>query len=429
MKPRPLFTSAVDTAPSPGRALKLWYGARQSLNTFATFWGALAFDLKFEALPSGEAPRCDGTTLAAPLREWCEASPEERQALVLRACVHGALGHYWRRGNRKPDVWDKATYRAAREVIGELAVDAWGEAICKALPPGDFDHAMGAEPGSAEQYYSRWKAPDNDGNEPKNNNTQGLARGMQVADGAGAKPPPGGDQPGGDQPGDGRTEADWQATLVQAAAQDQMQGGDGIGSLPGALQDILNAAQAPVVDWRSATEAFLRSTMRDPMRTLSRPNRRFLASGLYLPGTRRDDTLGGIAVILDVSGSIPPSALEAVAMLVADLADTLQPARLRILQCDTRVIEDDEYSLETGDGEGYAEQLEGYRVRRGGGTDMGPAFKRLATADNEWDGIICVTDMLIPPVSPAPDASTLWLHWGDKQGWRPTFGTVTPLKL
>jgi predicted metal-dependent peptidase len=72
--------------------------------------------------------------------------------------------------------------------------------------------------------------------------------------------------------------------------------------LPAGLGRTVEEVIHPPADWRSVLREFVATHARNDY-SWSRPNRRFLAQGLYLPGLYSEE-LGEVVLAIDTSGSI-----------------------------------------------------------------------------------------------------------------------------
>ena len=184
------------------------------------------------------------------------------------------------------------------------------------------------------------------------------------------------------------------------------------GKVPGQVEETIRSAHASTLDWRTLLRRFMTDTAKRDY-TWSQPNRRFIDSGLYLPAMHCE-AMGTIVVLLDASGSIY-SHLELLAIFwteVREVAHELNPARVIVVQVDTRITDIAEYA-----GEDLPEELE---AKGGGGTDFRPGFAWLDAEGIEPACCLYFTDM---ECSDYPDAEpgfpVLWCDYGDGDSpWR-----------
>jgi predicted metal-dependent peptidase len=155
----------------------------------------------------------------------------------------------------------------------------------------------------------------------------------------------------------------WREKLLEAAEQ-ALQGGDGIGSLPGWARKLLGPLLNPQIPWQVKLAQKVHGHLRGRRRTFSRPGRRSQAVGAVLPGPIRDR--GPVGVFVDVSGSVGPAELGA---FMGELAGILQHADLpvRLITWDAEVQED--LLLEHPEDMRAALQQGALALAGGGGTD------------------------------------------------------------
>jgi len=92
--------------------------------------------------------------------------------------------------------------------------------------------------------------------------------------------------------------------VIEAAAQYAKQ----CGKMPGFMQDFCNKNLEPQINWKGQLRRFIEPLFPTDV-SWSRPNRRTIYRGMYMPGAIKDGT-GKIAVGLDTSGSISQKELE-----------------------------------------------------------------------------------------------------------------------
>jgi predicted metal-dependent peptidase len=121
----------------------------------------------------------------------------------------------------------------------------------------------------------------------------------------------------------------------------------------------------PQINWREALREFVTSTCAgSDYSTYSRPNRRYLSSGMYMP-SGISEQVGELVVAIDTSGSIGQRELSAFLTEVKEICDTVKPDGVRLLYWDTRVCRDEKYDTHELDDIVSSTKPEG-----GGGTDV-----------------------------------------------------------
>lgn len=281
--------------------------ARLALVMDHPFFGALALRLTHVASEQIETMATDGVSLLYNPVFVDSLSRAELVGVYAHEVMHCAMLHHTRRENRDMGRWNEACDHAINPVL---------KASGFSLPEGALlDPAYAGL--SAEQVYGRLPVP-----------------------------PPGGEgkpkQPGQvlDAPGEAAEEsAEWQVAVKQA-----IQTAKAMGSLPAGIAEEIAKATAPKADWRAILRRFVQQSAAADF-SWRQPNRRYVASGLYLPSLA-SESLPPIAVILDTSGSTQSVMKEFVGEL-QDIVNECRPERTYLLEVDAKVHRVSEY--EPGD--------------------------------------------------------------------------------
>ena len=188
------------------------------------------------------------------------------------------------------------------------------------------------------------------------------------------------------------------------------------GRLPAALKEMVEAA-SPRTDWRDRFRLLADGLIRDGI-TWSRPNRRFLPHGLYLPAADKAGP-GALAVVLDTSGSITAAELAAYTGDLLGLIDEMQPEEVILIQCDA-VVRHVAY-LRQG------ETFDRIEVMGRGGTLFQPAFDWIAENAPHVRAIIYETDLDAADQPVDPGIPVIWLT--PTHGRRMPFGEIIEIQL
>lgn len=115
-----------------------------------------------------------------------------------------------------------------------------------------------------------------------------------------------------------------------------------------------------------------------------KPNRRFVAEGMYLPSLDRVPKMGKIGIIGDTSGSIGDRVVAAFTAHMNRIIETCVPEEVIVLSVDASVA-----GVQRFDPESYPIK---WSAAGGGGTDMREGWAWFEANEPELDCIVCLTD-------------------------------------
>jgi len=347
--------------------------ARTALVLDQPFFGALALQLSLREDPGGcETAWVNGQSLGYDPKFIDGLTHAETVALVAHEVMHCAAGHPWRRDAREPERWNEAADYAINQILADSGFSLPKDAL---LDPGYAGK-------SAEWIYDRLPAPP-----PK-------GQGGETGESHGAPGPLGEVR---DAPSESETtEADWQQAVQQAAAAAKARG-----ALPGQLDRFAKESKEARVDWRSILRRFIQETASADY-SWTRPNRRYVSHGLYLPALYSEE-MGPIAVAIDTSGSIDQVLLEQFRAEVQAVVDEMRPRRTHVLFCDATLQRHDVFERD--------DVIE-FNPAGGGGTDFRPVFEELRALEEAPACVVYLTDLdgTFPEV--APEVQVLWASTG-----------------
>ena len=193
------------------------------------------------------------------------------------------------------------------------------------------------------------------------------------------------------------------------------------GTLGGGLAELVKSQLAPRADWRELLREFMSKVSKDDY-SWSRPSRRFISQGLYLPSAH-SESVGEVWIFVDTSASISSTMLAAFSEEINAILDELKPEAVHVVMADTRVkdhivYEPDDYPVE-------------FEAKGRGGTLFQPSFDwAKANLDGEPDCALYLTDMEPGDGDRVQDPGypLLWCDFsgstalGYSYGWQPTFG-------
>lgn len=334
--------------------------------------------------------------------EFCDTlTDDELMGLSLHEAMHVVLMHSWRRGNRRPDVFNIACDAFINDTLIKMgySLPSGGvnsEAHNKSIPWTTTDI-------SAEEIYARLMKDDPP--PPEGGGEQGGGDGGQGdGDSTGGKTGGGGWDGRGDlsDAPDQATETDIEAAIVTAAKMSKACGNGG------ALVDIvLGGGLTPKVSWVETLRHVMTAAARDDY-TYARHNKRYTAAGLYMP-VLYSEGMGGMVVGVDTSGSMGQSELNQIAAEITAICEDCHPEWVEVIYCDTKVRHTERFQ--------YGEAIE-LHARGGGGTRFTPVFDYIEDMGERIAVLVYFTDLCGNLDITPPEYPTVWgttYGYGDKE--------------
>jgi predicted metal-dependent peptidase len=190
-----------------------------------------------------------------------------------------------------------------------------------------------------------------------------------------------------------RQEHEWGIAAEQALRSAKAWGHESAG-----IERPLSESRQSRQDWRTILRDFVAATIPADYRWTP-PNRRYIASGLYLPSVERLG-LGEIVIAVDTSGSIGRLELEQFAGEISAISEEAQPQAIHVVCCDAAVQCTQQF--------GPSEPVP-LEPRGGGGTDFCPAFNWVAENNIAPVCFIYLTDLCCQSYPESPEYPVLWV--------------------
>ena len=277
---------------------------------------------------------------------------------------------------------------------------------------------------SAERIYGMLQAQDeqqehaDDDSEQDSGEGQGSAALSLEDDGPGAPRTPGGfgqvidaPEPGDDEEdGDRQDEQarDWQIAAEQAQSVARL-----AGKMPAGAARSLEASKEVKVDWRELLRRSFSETIPSDY-SWTRPNRRHVHAGLYLPGVVCEGA-GEVAIAVDCSGSVNARQLGLFEAEIRSIIAGQQPRIVHVLYFDTEVQKAETFT---------AGQPIKLSPAGGGGTDFRPCFTWLKEHGIQPQTLVFLTDLYGQFPEEAPAYPVIW---ASTENSRVPFGQVVPM--
>jgi len=350
------------------KARDLLTTARTSLLLDHFFFGRLSLYLEFVEEPECKTLAVDGKHIFYNPEFVLTLSKDLIKSALVHEVMHCVFTHMSRRGSRQPRKWNIAGDYAINDIIKNAGF----------MLDKKWLHSPAYVNMSAEHIYDL--LPDDDGN--------GKESQDEIRDAAPSEA--------------GQLDAaiDWQIATSQAAQAAKAQG-----NLPKGLERIVGDLTAARVPWREVLQRFITQISKDDY-TWSRPNKKFLQQGFFMPSLY-SESMGEIAVVIDTSGSIDQPTLDAFGSEIKAIVAQTRPCNTIVMYCDAAVNHVDEYA--PGDDLKFI-------AHGGGGTDFRPPFELMAKRDKPPVALVYLTDMYGPFPKQEPDYPVMWCATSDRIG-------------
>lgn len=364
--PKTQYETRPATDAEKKSAMKKIIKARTALVLEHPFVGTIALNLPYEMDESVGTAATNGKRIKFNPHFVNELTDEEVKFLVAHECFHPMLEHNFRRGERDPRKWNQA----GDYVINQLLTD---EGIGKMPGQGLLDKGLyDAAGGVTDNIYNMLPDTDEgDGRDPLDDCEDG----------------------GGTPAEKAQEGAEWKVRVAQAAQSAKM-----MGKMSAGLERLVSEVLQPKVDWRDVMHKFVEKCRSD-MRSWARPNRRFIAQGMYLP-SRSGERLGEIVYAVDCSGSITNDVINQFASEIRKCKEDMLPAMIHVVYFDSEVSHYESYESD--------DELD-IRPHGGGGTAFSPVFEYIREKGIEPVACIFLTDLCCSDFGEVPDYPVLWV--------------------
>jgi predicted metal-dependent peptidase len=351
--------------------------ARAGLVLSSPFFASIALHLKLKEDQECPTAYTDSVVLGYNPEFIDKLSNAELKGVICHEVLHIAMLHPFRKNNRDAMRWNIACDYAINPIVKDAGFT---------LPEGALldDRYKGME---AEVIYN--KLPKQ---LPTDKNMIGEVRDYKQ------------DKSDNNSNTKKQQEQNWKITLSGAASIAKAQG-----KLPAGLDRMIKDILQPKLPWREILSRFITENAKNDY-TWTQPNKRYLYSGLYLPGLNVP-TLGTIAVIIDTSGSISQRELDTFASELQSILHIYPGTEIRVIYVDTKVVATETIDI-------YDFKL---NAKGGGGTDFKPGFEYLEREGIYPTFVIYFTDGYCWSFPDEPEYPVLWALTGSA-GFDPPFG-------
>ena len=298
---------------------------------------------------------------------------QQMMFLLAHEALHYMLGHSLRLGPRNHKAWNVA----CDKVINDTLIDA-----NVGLPIEGGVYMDGARDFSSEELYDE---TDADGPGPG-----GIGNDVGPPCDDGGQPL--------DESQIHQIEAQAKIETIQSA-----KAAKAVGKLPSSIERIVDQLVNVSTPWHEILERFMLSKVNDGY-SWKRPNRRFVANGLYLPGHDSIPKMGEIVIGVDTSGSIQQSELDMFNAHINRILHTCNPEKVTVVYCDHDVNSAVEYEPDD-----FPVTL---KMQGGRGTSFTPVFDYIDDNGIEPEVVVYLTDGYGDQNSFTTPHETVWLTTG-----------------
>ncbi len=348
--------------------------ARAQLIMSQPFFGSLALKMQVIENPEIDTMATDGKNLYYKESFVDGLSVPVICGVIAHEVMHCAMLHPMRKGNRDHQKANMAMDYAINPIVtdagfelpdGALNEPAYAgesfESIYDKLPDPPKDESGGGGFGEVLDY------PGEDGKEPT------LAEVKQA-------------------------EQEWKISTVQAATLAKR-----AGNLPGSLQRIVDDMLDPKLPWSELLRNFIFEVAKNDY-SWTRPNRRFIGQGHYLPSLH-SQAMGTMVAVVDNSCSLIAKQLNQTASEINEIKEQINPKEFYVLYCDTAVNE----VVMFGEHEPVTLEL-----KIGGGTDFRPPFEWVEKNGINPACLVYFTDLYCSSYPNEPNYPVLWVTDSDE---------------
>ena len=155
------------------------------------------------------------------------------------------------------------------------------------------------------------------------------------------------------------------------------------GKLSSSTERLVDQLVNVSTPWHEILERFMVSKIKDGY-SWQRPNRRFLAGGLYIPGHDTKPKMGEVVIGVDTSGSIGDAELAMFGGHINRILHTCNPEKVYVVFCHSQISKVVEYTPED-----FPINLESTET---GGTSFSPVFDYIDDNGIEPEVVVYLTD-------------------------------------
>lgn len=381
------------------------------------FFGNLTMTLKLiDATDQGWCPTAavDGRNIYYNRDFFRDLDVDEIVFVLCHEVLHVAFDHFGRRSHRDPELWNMANDFV---INGTLIQDKIGKMPTKRVtdPNEKTQDGSSQRVGLYDAKYVGWSSEAVYDDLLKRKVKRELTLDVHLEMGKDGQSKDGKAQQGKGIPVQ-VSEEDLKKLREEIKGKVLQAANAAAGKLPASIQRMVDELVDSKIDWRDLLQQNIQSCITDDF-TWTRPNRKHMYSGIFLPTLDKDETVD-IQVAIDMSGSISDEMARDFMSEIHGIMHAYHDYKIGILCFDTKVYNYREFTKDTED------ELLNYKPVGGGGTDFGCVWDYWQENNIEPKKAVWFTDGF-PFGSWGPEgfADTLWIITeGAKTRVKPPFG-------
>jgi len=361
-------------------ALSKMENARTRLLLKRPFYGALALRLNIVEDNTQPTAYTDGKVIGFNSHFVDQIDKQESLFLVLHEVLHCILKHPWRKGSRDHELFNQA----GDYVINLVCLNDGFKLLSNILLDRKYDGK------STEWVYADLESQrranqddaDDAGDAGDDSNGQGDGNNSPSTSGEETEKEYGPDdvptfseavksgqfgefREATDEDGNADTDSadEWEGAVQIAIAQEKARG-----TMSGKALASIQGRNEGMIDWSETLANFLSDSGNNFDTTWSKPNRRFIGRGQYLPSMKREG-IDHVVIAVDTSGSVSDSELRQFMSETITLVEQMD-CSITVIPCDSRigkVREFESYDIPQDVGE--------FKLGGRGGTSFKPPFR------------------------------------------------------
>nr|DAS77082.1 MAG TPA: Putative metallopeptidase domain protein [Caudoviricetes sp.] len=318
--------------------------------------------------------------------KWFESlSDQEACSALAHEALHYALQHDIRKGNRNPELYNKA----ADHVVNNILMDYGFEL------PADVPVDRRYQNKTTEYVYKLMEEEQKDKDQQNDPDQSPFGSDIQFS------------TPTAQQ----QSKRDRETLAANQNDESTLGKGKGIGTESETFSELFKNILDGKQSWRDILLEYVNEKSQGD-RDWQNLDRRMLQLGYYMPDTKTDNRIDRIAVAIDISGSVTYDQLDYFLRETKTIKNNTNPKVLDVVSFNTEIT--GLFSFEEDD------SFDDLNIEIDGGTSLDPVWNHYGKTENKPTFLIVFSDMYVS-IPPKPDYEIIWCVV-DNPKWKPPYG-------